>query len=100
MLSFLREADKPDGSPGPLSMRRIAAAACILASIAAGILAIITIYRFVEQNPGATLDWKLFIPLFIPCVAFLVGALILLFFTTWADIRELVSSAAALKKAT
>jgi hypothetical protein len=98
MFSFLREAPSEDGKPGPLSMRRIAAAACILASIAAGILAILTIYRFVEQNPGATLDWKLFIPLFIPCVAFLVGALILLFFTTWTDIKELISSAVARKK--
>jgi hypothetical protein len=79
-------------------MRRIAAAACILAAIGAGILAIVTIYQFVVRNPGATLDWKLFIPLFIPCVAFLAGSLILLFFTTWTDIKELVSSAAALKK--
>jgi hypothetical protein len=88
MLSFLREAPAADGKPGPLSMRRIAAAACVLASIAAGILAILTIYRFIEWNPGATLDWKLFIPLFIPCVAFLAGSLLLMFFTTWGVLRN------------
>jgi hypothetical protein len=86
-------------APGqPSETVGLEAAVCILASIAAGILAILTVYRFVERNPGATLDWKLFIPLFIPCVAFLVGALILLFFTTWTDIKELVSGAVALKK--
>jgi ABC-type polysaccharide/polyol phosphate export permease len=98
MFSFLREAPGEDGKPGPLSMRRIAAAACILASIASGIMAIIVIFRFIGLNPNTGIDWKAFIPLFIPCVAFLVGALILLFFTTWADIKELVSSAVALKK--
>jgi hypothetical protein len=97
MLSFLREAPTADGKPGPLSMRRIAAAACVLSSIASGILAIVTIYRFIERNPGATLDWKLFIPLFIPCVAFLVGSLLLMFFTTWGDIKELMAGVAQLK---
>jgi hypothetical protein len=33
MLSFLREADKSDGGPGPLSARRIAAFVLIFAAL-------------------------------------------------------------------
>lgn len=98
MLSFLREADKPDGSPGPLSMRRLAAAACILTSIACAVLALIIVYRFIGKNPNTTLDWKAFVPLFIPCLAFLLGTLALLFFTTWEDIKTVVHAAAEFKK--
>jgi hypothetical protein len=98
MLSFLRESPGEDGKPGPLSMRRMAAVMCFLASIVAGILAIVAIFRFIGLNPNTTIDWKAFIPLFIPCIAFLVGGLLLLFFTTWADIKELVCTAASLKK--
>ena len=97
MFSFLREANLPDGSPGPLSMRRIAAAACILASIASAVLALAGIIKFVSGNPNTTIDWKAFIPLFIPCVAFLVGTLALLFFTTLEDIKTVVHAAAELK---
>lgn len=97
MLSFLREANLPDGSPGPLSMRRIAAAACFIAAIAAGVLSIAAILKFIGLNPNTSIDWKAFIPLFIPCVAFLIGGLMLLFFTTWADIKEVVCAAGTLK---
>jgi ABC-type polysaccharide/polyol phosphate export permease len=97
MFSFLREAPGVDGKPGPLSMRRIAAAACILAAIVAGILAIITIFRFIGLNPDTGIDWKAFIPLFIPCVAFLLGGIILLLFTTLSDLKEIVAGVAAVK---
>jgi hypothetical protein len=98
MLSFLREADKPDGKPGPLSMRRIAAAACFISAIIAGILSIAAIIKFIGLNPNTGIDWKAFIPLFIPCVAFLCGGLMLLFFTTWADIKDVVCAASNFKK--
>ena len=95
MFSFLREAKLPDGSPGPLSMRRVSAALCFLASIAAGIVSLAIIYRFIAINPNTTIDWKAFIPLFVPCVSFLFGGLLLLFFTTWGDVAEI---AKAIKK--
>jgi hypothetical protein len=97
MLSFLREAAGADGKPGPLSMRRLAAAACIIASIASAVFALVVIFKFISGNPNTTIDWKAFIPLFIPCLAFLVGTLALLFFTTWEDIKAAVHAVAELK---
>ncbi|GHU65140.1 hypothetical protein FACS189447_03550 [Spirochaetia bacterium] len=98
MFSFLREAPTEDGKPGPLSMRRISAGLCILASIIAGLVAIVAIYRFIGKNPTTGIDWKAFVPLFIPCIGFLVGGILLLLFTTLNDLKELVSGAAALAK--
>jgi hypothetical protein len=98
MFSFLREAPGIDGKPGPLSMRRISAAACFFTAIVSGILAIVAILRFIGMNPNAGMDWKAFVPIFIPCVAFLIGGILLLLFTTWTDLKELVCSAASLKK--
>jgi uncharacterized membrane protein YdcZ (DUF606 family) len=98
MFSFLREASGADGKPGPLSMRRLAAAACIITSIVSGIIALVIICRFIGKNPDTTLDWKAFIPLFIPCLAFLVGTLALLFFTTWEDIKTVEHAAAEVRK--
>jgi uncharacterized integral membrane protein len=92
MFSFLREAEKPDGAPGPLSARRISAMACFLTAIATGIMAIVAIYRFIGLNPDSTMDWKAFIPLFIPCIAFVLAGLFLLFFTTWGEIAQVVNS--------
>jgi hypothetical protein len=98
MFSFLRESDRPDGKPGPLSMRRIGAGLCITASIVCGILAIIAIIKFIGLNPDTTIDWKAFIPLFVPCIAFLLGGILLLLFTTWSDIRGVITEVATLKK--
>jgi hypothetical protein len=98
MFSFLRETPGTDGKPGPLSMRRLAAAACIITSIATAILALAVIFKFITGNPDTTIDWKAFIPLFIPCLAFLTGTLALLFFTTWEDIKTVVHAAAEFKK--
>jgi hypothetical protein len=96
MFSFLREAPL-EGKPGPLSMRRIAAAVYVLAAVFTAILSIRTIFRFIGLNPNTEIDWRAFIPLFIPCGAFLLGSITLLLFTTLADIKEIISGAAALK---
>jgi uncharacterized integral membrane protein len=98
VLSFLRESDKPDGTPGPLSARRISAVLCFLTAIVTAILAIVAIIQFIGLNPTTTIDWKSFIPLFIPCIAFLFGGLLLLFFTTWNDITGIVNAVKDLKK--
>jgi hypothetical protein len=98
MLSFLREADKDDGSPDPFSMRRLSAVACIITSISTAIFALVIICQFIGKNPDSSIDWNAFIPLFIPCLAFLVGTLALLFFTTWEDIKGIVHAAAEFKK--
>lgn len=99
MFSFLREAAE-NGKPGPLSMRRIAALFCLMTAIGLGIFALVIIFRFISSNPTTTgtMDWKAFIPLFFPSLSFLVGMLILLFFTTWEDLKELVVAASGFKK--
>jgi hypothetical protein len=84
MLSFLREADSPDGTPGPLSMRRVAAAGCFLTAIASSVIALV-FCRTALAAPGA--DWKACVPLFIPSIAFLVGGILLLYFTTAESIK-------------
>jgi hypothetical protein len=98
MLSFLRESDNPNGTPGPLSARRISAVLCFLTAIVTGILAIAAIMQFIGLNPTTTIDWKSFIPLFIPCIAFLFSGLLLLFFTTWNDIAVVATTIKDLKK--
>jgi hypothetical protein len=84
MLSFLREADKSDGSPGPLSARRIAAFILVLAALPLFCLAV----RFSANG------WFVF----LPGGMCLVAAIVLFFFTTWADIKEIVTAATGLKK--
>jgi hypothetical protein len=84
MFSFLREADKPDGSPGPLSSRRIAAFILIFLSAPLFILA------FKHAGNG----WFVFIPGGL-C---LVLSVVLFLFTTMADLKGIVEAAAAFKK--
>jgi hypothetical protein len=84
MLSFLREADKADGKPGPLSARRIAAFIVILASFPLFYSAL----RFSANG------WFVFLPGGM-CLA---AGIILFFFTTWTDIKEIISAASGLKK--
>jgi hypothetical protein len=62
-----------------------------------GLLNKSTIFRFIAGNPGTDIDWRAFIPFFIPCAAFMLGSITLLLFTTLADIKEIISGAAALK---
>jgi len=104
-FSFLREANNADGSPGPFSMRRLAAALCLLSAIGAAVFALIIIFKTIAVGTPAdtgtavaAIDWKVFIPVFIPCLAFLLSCIILLFFTTWEDIKNVVSAAVNLKK--
>lgn len=63
---------------GAVSMRRILAAFFSLAAVALGAIAI----------PGAP-GWYVFIPSGL-CLA---GALLLMFFTTWEDIKGIVTAA-------
>jgi hypothetical protein len=102
MFSFLREENKDDGTPGPLSMRRLAAALCLLSAIGAAVFALIIIFKAIAVNPATeatpiVTDWKVFFPMFIPCLAFLLSCIILLFFTTWEDIKGIVCAAGELK---
>ena len=100
MFSFLREENNDDGSPGPLSMRRVAAAFCLITAIGLGIFSLLIIFRFISGNPteAGAMDWKVFIPLFLPSFAFLIGMLILMFFTTWEDLKEMAAAIASIKK--
>jgi hypothetical protein len=84
MLSFLREADKADGSPGPLSARRIAA--FILIFFSAPLF--MTAYKHSEYG------WYVYIPGGL-C---LVLAVILFLFTTLADLKGIVEAATGFKK--
>jgi hypothetical protein len=99
MFSLFREAPI-DGQPGPLSMRRIAAALCFVSSVLTAIIALV----FCRNVLAAGTDWKVCILLFIPSIAFLVGGLILLYFTTAESIKTFVQdtakAAAEIKKVT
>jgi hypothetical protein len=83
MLSFLREADKSDGSPGPLSARRIAAFILIFAALP------LFYYALKYSSNG----WFVF----LPGGMCLVAAIVLFFFTTWTDIKEIITAAAGIK---
>jgi len=96
-LSMFREANNEDGSPGPFSMRRVSAALCLLSAVGAAVFALIIILK-AATGASPIPDWKVFVPVFIPCIGFLLGSIILLFFTTWEDIKGIVSAAASLKK--
>jgi hypothetical protein len=99
MFSLFREAPI-DGQPGPLSMRRIAAALCFVSSVFTAIIALV----FCKNVLEAGADWKVCILLFIPPIAFLAGGLVLLYFTTAESIKTFVQDtakvAAEIKKAT
>lgn len=83
MMSALREAPLPDGKPGPFSMRRIGALLMFLAGIAGGILAVVF-----------QLPWQAIAAAFgVPCT---IGAL-LLFFTTWSDVRGIIAAVKGVK---
>ncbi len=76
-LSIFREAPKSDGTPGPVSLRRVLAAFFAVAAVAVVIVALVM---------GA--DWKaVAVAVGVPIVAVLV----LLFFTTWSDVATVVA---------
>jgi hypothetical protein len=72
-LTALREAPLPDGKPGPFSIRRILAVYFALVGPALGALAIL-------KASGS--GW---VP-YLPAAVCILAVLLLLFFTTWADI--------------
>lgn len=74
MLSVFREAPSSDGKPGPVSVRRVLAA--YFAALAAAL--------FVLAFRYASAGWWVFIPGAV-CIA---AVLLLLFFTTWADVAS------------
>lgn len=80
-MSAFREAPLPDGRPGPLSLRRILAAW----------FAVLAPVLFAMALRHAQAGWIVFLPGGV-CV---LAALLLLFFTTWADVAALVSAAKA-----
>ena len=84
MFSFIREAPREDGTPGPLSARRIAAFILIAISTPLFYLA----YQHTEHG------WVIFIPGGL-C---LILAVVLFLFTTLADLKELVTAASNFKK--
>ena len=63
-------------SDGAISMRRILALFFALASVPLGVIAI---------PSGAWFN-------FIPCAVCVVACLLLLFFTTWADVASIIKS--------
>lgn len=77
-LSIFREAPLPDGTPGPVSLRRVLAA--FFASCA-----VVLFFRALQTPVG----WYVFIPGAV-CV---LSCLLLLFFTTWADVAAVVTAA-------
>jgi len=78
MLTAFREEGK-EGSPGPVSMRRVLA--FVLALAALGLFA----GGFLFEKDG---KWYAY----IPGIACLAGSLLLLFFTTWSDIAEIAKA--------
>ena len=76
-MSLFREAGK-DGAKGPVSMRRVGAAALFVAGIAAGLAAVIM--RQSWQTVSAAFG--------VPCSL----GVFLLFFTTWSDISVVIGA--------
>ena len=81
-------------------MRRVAAAVCLAASVASAVFAMAIIYKFTVNSPSVmgVQDWRVFIPLFFPCFVFLFGMLVLMFFTTWEDIKGIVGAASGVNR--
>ncbi len=78
MSSLFREAKNDDGTPGPVSMRRVLAFLLVFAAIG----------LFAGAFMFASSGWYVF----IGGIACLSGALLLLFFTTWADVAQIVGA--------
>ena len=78
MFSFLREAPDLNGKPGPLSARRILAF----------ILAVASLPCYFAGFQYSAAGWVVF----IPGIVCQLSALLLLFFTTWADVTGIVQA--------
>jgi len=77
-MSIFREANNADGSKGPVSMRRVLAF----------IFSLFAICLFIVAFTYASVGWVVFIPGTICTVA----SLLLLFFTTWADVAAIINA--------
>ena len=78
IISMFEEEGRTDGTSGPVSMRRVLALLLALASVA------LFIIGFYFEKEG----WYTFLP-GIVCLA---GSLLLLFFTTWEDVTEMIKT--------
>ena len=76
-LSIFREHDEA-GKPGPVSMRRV--------------LAFLLVFVFIGLSIGGFFIQKESWFVFLPGIASLAGALLLLLFTTWSDVTELTKA--------
>jgi uncharacterized membrane protein len=76
IFTMFREASE-NGQPGPVSMRRVLAA----------IFAAAAIVLFVLAFKYSSVGWVVF----IPGIACLAAVLLLLFFTTWGDVSQILS---------
>ena len=86
-MSLFREAPNPDGSKGPLSFRRVAAAWC------SALFGAATIGVILNLNAIASLGNAAIGVSAVLCGLPLVGVLALLFFTTWSDVAAIVAAA-------
>lgn len=77
-MSIFREAPLHDGTPGPVSLRRVLAAFFAVLGV--------ILFFWALRDPEA---WFVFLPGGM-CVA---ASLLLLFFTTWADVASVISAA-------
>lgn len=86
-MSLFREAPNPDGSKGPLSFRRVAAAWCAV------LFGVATI-GVIKNLPAILALAGPSVGVVAILVGFpLAGLLLLLFFTTWGDVASIVSAA-------
>jgi len=81
MFSMFREKGKGD-KPGPVSMRRVLAFALAIAAVSLFVLGLFIL------KTGSGLGWVVFLPGF----ASLASSILFLFFTTWGDVKDLVSA--------
>jgi len=77
-MTIFREANSPDGKPGPVSLRRVMAAFLALSGVGLGVFSMTTASTW--QVTAMALG--------VPIGA----ALVLLFFTTWSDVASLVKA--------
>jgi hypothetical protein len=88
---MIREANNADGTPGPVSARRVSALWCFfIGAPGSALLAVLAVTRVAAA--GTPID-KWAAALFIPCALFVAAGLLLYFFTTWADVKGLITAA-------
>jgi hypothetical protein len=81
-FSIFREAPLPDGTPGPVSYRRVASAVLLAAALALFSAALVVVQRIPSSVPG----WVVFLPGAL-CLG--VGALMPIL-TTISDVQAII----------